>query len=123
MESKSNMEFYNRNGNATCFSRDDAHIHLWNGRPAGFNRDEKVYSYSGKLIGWFRKGWLYDRRNRPALFMRDSEGGPAKPARKAKPAKGARGARPAKGARQATPAKPARSVTWSAFSGENYFEQ
>lgn len=117
------MEFYDRNGSAVCFSRDDIHLYLWNGLPSGSIRDEKVYAYSGRFLGWATKGWLYDRRNKPALFMRGAEGGPAKPAIRAKPAKGARGARPAKGARQATPAKPARSASWSNYSSSEYFNQ
>ncbi|MBL4788620.1 MAG: hypothetical protein JKY60_20440 [Kordiimonadaceae bacterium] len=115
--------FFAMSGQPVCYSPDGEHLYLWDGNSVGYITNEKVYAYSGKLVGWFYNGWLYDQRNCPALFSEVASGGPAKPAKRAKPAKAARGARPAKGAKQATPARPARSVSWSVFSSEAYFLQ
>lgn len=121
MEADTN--FYSNTGKVTCYSPDGEHIYLWDGTPVAHVVDEKVYSFSGFLLGWFINGWLYDRNNQPALFSADSSGGPARPARQARPAKSARHARPAKGARQAAHARPARSMSWSSYSNESYFNQ
>lgn len=117
------VEFFGGDGHAVCYSPDGEHLYLWSGEPVAYVTDEKVYSFNGRLLGWFTNGWLYDRANRPALFSSDSSGGPARPARRARPAKHARRARPAKHARQAPHARPARRVSWSDVPGSAYFSQ
>jgi hypothetical protein len=118
-----NTNFYSNTGQVVCYSPDGEHIYLWDGIPVAHVVEEKVYSFSGLLLGWFTNGWLYDRNNQPSLFSDGSGGGPARPAKHAKPAKAARQARPAKAARQAAHARPARSISWSQFSGDSYFAQ
>jgi hypothetical protein len=117
------MEFFGRTGRAICFSPDGDHLYLWNGRPVGHFNSGRVYSFGGKLLGWSENGWLYDRRNRPALFSAEATGGPVKPVRHVKPVKGVRAVRPVKGVRQVAPARPAKSSSWSEFAGANYFDQ
>lgn len=117
------LEFYSDTGTAICFSGDDEHLYLWNGRPVAYLSRGRVYAFNGRQLGWFENGWLYDRRNRPALFTSEAEGGPVKPVRKVKSVKGVRAVRPVKGVNQAALSKPARSTQWSAVSGREYFVQ
>ncbi len=118
------LEFYSATGDAICFSRDDEHLYLWKGRPVAYLLRDRVYTFNERQLGWFENGWLYDRRNRPALFTRrDAVGGPIKPVRKVKAVKAVPAVHPVKGAKQAALGKPARSEQWSAVSGRDYFDQ
>ncbi len=107
------MELYDRHGAAIAYCDDGEHIFDWGGRPSAFFSDDRIYLYSGKIIGWIRNGWIYDLRGNALLFSENSSGGPVRPARRARPAKGARSARPAKGAKQAASARPAFQSRWS----------
>ena len=117
------MEFFDRNGNATCYCADGEHLYLWDGAPVGYFQEGRVYGFNGKLLGWIENGWLYDRQNKPALFSEDAQGGPTKPTRKVKPVKSVRRVRPVKSVRQSAPTKPTRSSTWSASANALYFSQ
>lgn len=117
------MEFFDNNGRATCYSPDGENLYLWSGEPVGYFSDNKVYSYSGRLLGWIDKGWLYDRSNRPALFSTDASGGPMRPMRKMKPMKSMRQMRPMKAMRQMPHMKPMRSMGWSNCASGLYFRQ
>lgn len=107
------LEFFDSTGAAVAYSRDREVIYLWSGRPVAYLSSERVYRYSGAFFGWFIRGWIWDRHGRAMLFTPDAEGGPVRPARRARPAKGARSVRPARGARQAVPARPVLSSSWS----------
>ncbi len=117
------MEFFDRNGAATCYSPDGEHLYLWDGTPVGYVYDGRIYSFGGKVLGWIENGWLYDQRNNPALFSEGAQGGPVKPVRQVKPVKGVRSVRPVKGVRQVAPVRPVRSSSWSACANSLYFQQ
>lgn len=117
------MEFFDRNGRATCYSPDGEHIYLWNGQPTGYLSDGRIYSFSGRLLGWLENGWLYDRQNRPALFSSEANGGPVRPVRQVKPVRSVRRVRPVKSVRQIAHVRPVRSLNWSPTAGAHYFDQ
>lgn len=117
------MEFFDRNGNATCYSPDGEHIYLWSGEPVGYFVEDKVYSFSGRLLGWIANGWLYDRSNQPALFSTDASGGPMRPVRKVKPVKSVRSVRPVQSVRQIPHMKSMRGMGWSNCANALYFRQ
>jgi hypothetical protein len=117
------MEFFDRNGKATCYSPDGEHLYLWSGEPVGYFRDGRVYSFGGKVLGWFEYGWLFDRRNRPALFSTDAEGGPVMPVKQVRPVKGVRGVKPVKAVRQVAHVRPVRSQSWSQYASPLFFQQ
>jgi hypothetical protein len=117
------MEFFDRSGNAICYSPDGEHIYLWNGEPVGYFSDNKIYAFSGKLIGWIENGWLLDRSNRPALFSSSATGGPVKPVRKVKPVKSVRRVRPVKSVRQVAHVRPVKSLNWSQCCNGLFFSQ
>ena len=116
-------DFFDRHGRATCHSPDGENLYLWNGKPVGYVDDDRIYSYRGRLLGWFLNGWVYDRSNRPALFSAAASGGPVRPVRQARPAKSARQARPARSVRQVAHVRPVRSMSWSPVAGADYFDQ
>lgn len=118
-----NTDFSGRDGSAVSYSPDGVHLYLWNGTPAGYVANDRVYGFNGRLLGWFVNGWLYDRHNKPALFSRAATGGPVKPARSVRPVKSVRSVRPVKSVKQSPHARPARSLSWSNVADERYFEQ
>ena len=106
------IEFFDRQGRATAFY-DGQTIYFWDGRPAAYLLDDKVFAFSGRFIGWFTDGWLLDQEGKCLLFEPDAVRGPGKPTREAKSAPGVRGARPVRGALQPTPPRPQGGAEWS----------
>jgi len=117
------MEFYDQTGAATCYSSDNVHFYLWGGEPIGYLYDDRVYSFGGKQLGWFDGGWLYDRTNRPALFLSNAVGGPVKPVKQVKSVKGVKHVKPVKAVKQVAIVRPVKSLSWSGVTNANYFQQ
>lgn len=117
------MDFHTRAGDACCYVVDGTHLYLWDGSPSAYIVEGRVYSFTGRQLGWFENGWLYDRSNRPALYSADARGGPVKPVRKVKPVKSVRQVRPIKSVRQVALVRPVRSLSWSPISDPAYFNQ
>ena len=91
------MDFYGRDGSAVAYLYNETYIYLWSGKPVGHLYQDRVYRFSGRQLGWFTNGWLYDRSNHPALFTGEAHGGPVKPVRKVRPVKGVKQVKPVSG--------------------------
>lgn len=117
------LEFVDRSGDATAYTPDGTNIFSWSGKPVAYLVEGKVYSFGGKLLGWFENGWLFDLGNRPALFSSGATGGPVKPVMKVKPVKSVRSVMPVKSVRSVAKVRPVRSLSWSPVSNAAYFNQ
>jgi hypothetical protein len=107
------IDFYDHTGRPVAYTDDGENIYLWGGRPVAFLSDDRVYSFSGRFVGWFWDGWIRDRYGDCVLFTSEATGGPAKPALQSRPARDAQQARRERGTQQAPPARPAPSANWS----------
>ncbi|WP_019905942.1 4-fold beta flower protein [Methylobacterium sp. 77] len=107
------IEFFDRNGSEAAFCHDGQSLYLWNGRPAAFIHDDKVYAYDGRFIGWADRGWISDEDGACLLFEHDAVGGPQKPKRQGKSSPGPRGAKPQRGEARPAPARPTAIPAWS----------
>jgi hypothetical protein len=117
------LTFYDQSGRAVAYLHDDGDsIYLYRGTPVAYLVGDSVYGYSGAYLGWLRNGWIFDRSGGRVFFTKDASGGPIRPVRKVRPIRGVRGVRPVKGIRQVRPIRPVRSLSWSALSGEAFFE-
>jgi hypothetical protein len=115
---------YNQHGLAVAYLHDDdKHLYLFDGTPAGYVRNDFIYGYNGRYLGWIFRGWYYDRSGHPGFFTVGASGGPGRPARGVTPVRGVRQVRPVKQVRQVRPVRPARSLAWSAYNGRDFFEQ
>lgn len=117
------MDFYEQTGRVVCYLHGGEYLYLTSGKCVGYVRDGVVWAMSGRLLGYFENGWLYDRSNSPALFSAAATGGPVKPVRQVSPVKGVRQVKPVRGVRQVKPVKPIRKLGWSGVSGQGYFAQ
>ena len=116
------LDLCDRHGNALAYLEEDGSIWSWDGDPIAYLVDEKVYSYDGRILGWFDNGWLHDLRNAPALFSPGAVGGPLKPLRSLTSLKGLKSLKPLKGLRKLAPLRPLRAASWSELSGLHYFK-
>lgn len=117
------MEFFDKSGRPVVYCADGEHLFLWSGKPVAYLSSGRVYSFSGRILGWFEDGWLYDLRNRPALFSKDAVGGPMKPLRRMTPMKAMRSMLPMKSMKSMTPLRPVKSMSWSPVANVGYFAQ
>tara|TARA_R110002167_G_scaffold7267_1_gene34184 strand:+ start:2067 stop:2426 length:360 start_codon:yes stop_codon:yes gene_type:complete len=115
---------YNKHGEAVAYINDDReHIYLYDGSPVGYLKKEYLYNYSGRYLGWINNGWFYDRQGKTTFFTSDSTGGPTRPTRKTRPTRSTRRTRPTKSTRETRPTRPTLSLSWSQFTGSDYFIQ
>jgi hypothetical protein len=117
------ITFFDRSGRPVAYTTDGVYIYLFNGKPVAYVRNESVYSFPGKHLGWFLNGWIRDHSGACAFFTESATGGPVKPVKRTKPVKGVKGIKPIKGTRQIKPIKAIKSLSWSALTGEPFFYQ
>jgi len=111
---------YGKNGQATvildrdCFRSNRGKVIAW-------SKGENVYSLSGKHIGWFEEGVLYDSRNQALGFLRNSIGYlPSRPGIGGTPGNPGFGGRPGRPGFSGVLGKPSRGG-WSQNDLSTYF--
>ena len=120
------VAFYDAHGRPTAWIGENQNypsIYLFDGKPVAWMAEDFVYSYSGRYLGWFQNGWIWDRQGQPVFFTSSASGGPVRPVRMVRPVRSARAARPVRSAREARPARPTRKQSWSPLSGVQFFLQ
>jgi hypothetical protein len=119
----SELTFYNKTGKPIAYTQDGEHIYLFNGSPVAYFHGGSVYSYKGKHLGRFNKGWIRDNNGRCAFFTTEATGGPIKPIKGIKPIKSVKSIKPIKSIKQMRPMKPMSSLSWSDYSSDSFFYQ
>ena len=118
------LTFYNSEGRAVAYLDDDTEsIYLYDGTPVAWLSDDSIYSYSGRYLGWFQNGWVWDLCGDCVFFTDTATGGPVRPVTQVRPVRGVRAVRPVRGVREVRPVRPVRSAAWSNLSDESFFEQ
>jgi hypothetical protein len=85
---------FNKNGRPVAYIAEDGEtIYLWDGRPAAFISQEKVFGWNGRQLGWFSNGTIFDIYGLRSGFIRSkspivTEREPLKSRKHLKPAKG-----------------------------------
>lgn len=119
------MTFYNNSGEATAYLDDDlTHIYLFDGTPVAYLVNNMVYGFNGHQFGWFENGWIRDLNGDCVFFTKDAFGpGPIKPIKKMNPIKSIKHIKPVKCVREIKRLKAISSLSWSTFSGKQFFGQ
>jgi hypothetical protein len=118
------MYFYDSTGAPVCFSPDASTLYLWNGTPVAYVQNNVVFAFSGKHLGWYGAGWLFDKKNRPALFTLEASGGPTRPTITQSGPKAAQPKQaPMPHQQQQTAMRGMQSRDWSTLTGAAYFSQ
>ncbi len=115
------MDFYNESGEPIAYS-DDAHIFLFDGRPAAYFHNDSIYTFSGNHLGWSTDGWIMDNEGLRVFFTDEATGGPFQPFKKLKPMKKFKKILPWKRAIKRSPFRPFIKNSWSELSSEDFFE-
>jgi len=115
------ITFYNRNGIPIAYTEDGEHIFLFSGEPVAYLYGESVFSFTGKHLGWFREGWIRDNFGECVFFTENTQGGPAKPMKCMKPMKSMKLMKSMKAMKEMRPMRPMNKLSWSHFSGTNFF--
>ena len=117
------MVFYDRNGCPTAYADDNVHIFLFSGTPVGYLNGNAVYSYKGKHLGWFDKGWIRDLKGCCAFYTERISGGPVTPVKKVCPVKSVKHVIPLNHVEAIRGVLAVDRYDWSSLSGENFFLQ
>ena len=114
--------FFNSLGKPTAFVGPDGETnYLFSGFPVGYFHENRLFSFSGRQLGWFENGWIRDLNGNYSFFTDASLGGPAKPPTYPLPPFPPLRPIPPKGPMQPLcPFAPC-GVSWSRLSGEAFF--
>lgn len=106
------IEFFDQQGKAIAYSPDGDRIYSWSGQAVGFFRGDAVYDNRGSHLGWRHNGWIVDRFGNHSLFSQNATGGPLKPLRQLPPLKGLRQLAPMKPLTGLAGMKPFARFNW-----------
>ncbi len=115
------LTFYDRNGNAFCYTDDGVHIYLFSGQALAYLHDDALYSFGGHQLGWFLNGWLYDLIGSCVLFSEETTDWPGKPGVAGKPGKAGKAGLPGKAGREGMHGRPGPGG-WSLKTPEELFQ-
>lgn len=116
------LTFYESNGKPVAYTEDGVHIYLFSGEPVAYLDEGSVYSFSGKHLGRFEKGWIRDNNGDCVFFTEVATGGPMKPMKIMKPIKSMKQMKQMKSMKEIRPMRPMDSLSWSELSGKQFFE-
>lgn len=119
----SEIDFYDRNGEAVAYTQDGTHIYTFLGEPVAYLDGDSVYSFTGDHLGWFENGWIRDNFGGCVFYTQNAQGGPVKPVKGVKPVKSVKLLKPIKSVKSVRPVKAVKSLSWSNLSGEYFFNQ
>ena len=117
------MVFYDRNGRPTAYVDDNVHIFLFSGEAVGYLNGNAVFSYKGKHLGWFDKGWIRDLKGCCVFYSEKVTGGPVTPVKKVCPVKSVKRIIPVKHVEEIKKVRAVDRYDWSPLSGEAFFAQ
>jgi hypothetical protein len=118
------LTFYDNHGRPVAYTEDDETIYLFTGEPVAYFNENTVYGFNGKHLGWFEDGWMRDLHGQCVFFTENTVGsGPIKPIKAIKPIKSVKRVKPVKSVRQIRSLKAIKSLSWSKFSGKQFFYQ
>ena len=126
-DGKNETIFYDFKGNSVAYADDDKNIYLFrDSRPVAYCHENLVYSFSGRQLGRFENGWIWDLNGCGVFFTDDAtDVGPEKPKLVKRPLhwKCVRhGFIPRSAIMMSTPhAKVENKTVWSELSGEQFF--
>jgi hypothetical protein len=113
---------YDRTGAAIAYTLEDGEtLYTYGGRPVGYIHEDAIFSFQGRILGWYLDGWVVDFDGMRVFFSKDSQGGPARPIRGIPPIRGIRQYCPGRAGRFGKGLKPAFSLLWSPRSGGSFF--
>jgi hypothetical protein len=114
--------FFDCEGNPVAYTDDQKAIYLFDGQPAAYFVKDSIYTFNGKHLGRFEKGWVRDSEGRCALFTKNASSfGPTKPVTKTEPMKWTKKSIPTPKVRETAPAHPFDKLAWSKLSGPQFF--
>lgn len=113
------IELFDASGKPVAYiaPENEMAIYLWAGTPCAYLDGESIYGFTGKHLGWFQGGVVYDQGGRIVAASAENFRGPVKAA----PAKGLRKLWPLKGVKVLKPLKPLFVKAWSETPAEAFF--
>lgn len=115
------MKFFNRYGSPVTYLKDNEVFYSFSGRPLAYLKDEVIYSYQGKCLGWLIDGWVRDRTGNAVFFGDNPVGGPLCPLTKLAPIPSLPKIPPIPSIPEIPPIRPLLSLNWAVNTGEDFF--
>lgn len=114
------LSLYSSSGKAVAYIvESDATIYLWSGEPVAYLKDNDVYGFNGKHLGWFKSGALYDHDGAVVGCSRSRYPGSVEP----EPFKAFKQFKPFKAFTEFAPLKPIFTTSWSEDSLKLFLAQ
>ena len=118
------IDLWDMHGQAVAYIDDDKQsIYMWDGTPVAWLWGTGIYTYRGKLLGWFFDGWIFGLDGKCVLFTERGAYRPVKPLRQPPGSRGDKGVRPSRGEREPARKQPERSLVWSSVNALSFLRQ
>ncbi|MCY1635496.1 4-fold beta flower protein [Marinifilum sp. D737] len=121
---KDELTIYDKNGNAVAYcnysKENETIIYLWDGKPTAYytsERDELIYGFNGKFLGWRESGIFYDLEGKRIGF----EKGACNIITSIEPIKHIKEIMPIKSIKETPPVRPINSLDWSTVQLDVFF--
>lgn len=116
LETKEELTVFDKNGQPVAYcnysNKNETVIYLWNGKPTAYfdtKKDELIYGFNGKFLGWRESGIYYDLQGKRIGFEENA----LSMVTTMEPIKYIKEMLPAKSVKETPPAQPAFSAHWS----------
>jgi hypothetical protein len=105
------ISLYDDSGEAVAYidTDDEMNIYLWKGEPVAYLDAQSIYGFSGKHLGWFKEGIIWDHEGYAVGFIE----GAVNKLTKLERLKGLQKLTPLKSLQQLEPLEPTHKNRWS----------
>jgi hypothetical protein len=116
------LTFYDVTGDAVAYCDDKRHLYAFSGAALAYLDGDSVYSFDGRHLGWWSRGWVCDHHGASVFFTEAADSnGPQLPARRARPSKALKMMPPLPQYQRARPVRMVNGASWSSRSGAHFF--
>jgi hypothetical protein len=115
---------WDSHGTAVAYIDDDHEsVYLQDGSAVAWISGVNLYSYRGRLLGWYYQGWVIDLEGKCLLFSERAQPGAVRPFTRLPEDRGDKALRPSRSVPDPSRKRPSRAKTWSSIDARTFFTQ
>lgn len=117
-------DLWDSHGTAVAYIDDDREsIYLQDGTPVAWLSGSTLYTFRGRLLGWFWQGWVFGRDGKCVLFTERAQPGAPRPFPRTPDARGDKGLQPSRAVHEPVRKRPGRLAVWSGADIRAFFAE
>lgn len=115
-------DLWDAHGDPIAYIDDDKEsVFFYDGTPIAWIAGNCLYTYRGRLLGWYYEGWIFGADGKCVLFGERAQPGATKPFRKNVGDRTDKTVCPSRSSRDTMRKRPIRASVWSGTSARAFF--